>query len=386
MSLNGGQSWAQFKPDNFPDGLAVRDIALQERDDDMVLATHGRGIWIVDDISPLRQLSAQTLASSAVLLPGAPVQQRIQGQGGWAEGDASYAGENPPDGATITYYQKARHVIGRMKLEILDANGNVVDEIPTSKRRGLNRVEWSMLTKPPVVPPAASIAGSSTSGQRVLPGTYTVRLTDAGQVTTEPLTITLDRRAKFSLADRQAQYAASERIKAMFLRMSKLVAQINGVRAQAAALAQSPTAPADVKAAAAQLGGKADALRKEIVATTEGGAITGEERLREHTDEIYGMVNSTEERPTNYELARIDALDRELKDVEGQWASLEAGDIAAFNAKLRAANLPPLTMAQLKLDPDAARGGRLSALAQGLVGMHFYGDVSALEDRAADKD
>ena len=386
MSLNGGQSWAQFKPDNFPDGLAVRDIALQERDDDMVLATHGRGIWIVDDISPLRQLSAQTLASSAVLLPGAPVQQRIQGQGGWAEGDASYAGENPPDGATITYYQKARHVIGRIKLEILDANGNVVDEIPTSKRRGLNRVEWSMLTKPPVVPPAASIAGSSTSGQRVLPGTYTVRLTDAGQVTTEPLTITLDRRAKFSLADRQAQYAASERIKAMFLRMSKLVAQINGVRAQAAALAQSPTAPADVKAAAAQLGGKADALRKEIVATTEGGAITGEERLREHTDEIYGMVNSTEERPTNYELARIDALDRELKDVEGQWASLEAGDIAAFNAKLRAANLPPLTMAQLKLDPDAARGGRLSALAQGLVGMHFYGDVSALEDRAADKD
>ena len=386
MSLNGGQSWAQFKPDNFPDGLAVRDIALQERDDDMVLATHGRGIWIVDDISPLRQLSAQTLASNVVLLPSGPVQQRMQGNGGWAEGDASYAGENPPGGATITYYQKARHVIGRMKLEILDANGNVVDEIPTSKRRGLNRVEWSMLTKPPVVPPAASIAGSSTSGQRVLPGAYTVRLTDAGQVTTEPLNITLDRRAKYTVADRQAQYAASERIKGMFLRMSKLVAQINGVRAQAAAIAQSPTAPADVKAAAAQLGGKTGALRKEIVATTEGGAITGEERLREHTDEIYGMVNSTEERPTAYEMARIDALDRELKDVETEWATLQAGDVAAFNAKLKAANLPPLNIAQVTFDPnDLPRGGRLSALAQGLVGLHFYGDATALEEKA-DKD
>jgi photosystem II stability/assembly factor-like uncharacterized protein len=386
MSLDGGRTWAQFKPNNFPDGLAVRDIALQERDDDMVLATHGRGIWVIDDVSPLRQLTPQTLASTAVLLPSGPVQQRIQGSGGWSEGDASYAGDNPPGGATITYYQKARHVIGRMKLEILDASGNVVDEIPTSKRRGLNRVQWSMLTKPPIVPPAASIAGSSTEGERVLPGTYTVRLTDAGQVTTEPLSITLDRRAQFGLADRQAQYAAAERLKGMFQRMSTLVAHINGVRQQAAGIAQSETAPADVKTAATQIGGKADALRKEIVATTEGGAITGEERLREHTDEIYGMINSVENRPTDYEMARIDALDRELKDVEGEWAAFQSGDLAAFNAKLRAANLPPMTMAEVSFDPDdLARGGRVSAFTAGIVGMRFYGNASTLQ-ATSDKD
>ena len=57
-------SWAQFKPNNFPDGLAVRDIALQERDDDLVLATHGRGIWVIDDISPFGQLTPATLAST----------------------------------------------------------------------------------------------------------------------------------------------------------------------------------------------------------------------------------------------------------------------------------------------------------------------------------
>jgi hypothetical protein len=381
ISLNGGQSWAQFKPTGFPDGLAVRDIALQERDDDLVLATHGRGIWVVDDISPLRQLTPATLASSAVLLPGPAVQQRIQGNGGWAEGDATYTGENPPSGAVITYYQKARHVIGRMKLEVLDAAGNVVDEIPTSKRRGLNRVNWSMLTKPPVVPPAASIAGSSTVGQRVLPGNYTVRLTSAGQVTTAPLVITLDKRAQFTLADRQAQYAAAERIKAMFLRMSKLVAQINGLRAKAGAIAQSATAPADVKAAASVLTGKADALRKEIVATTEGGAITGEERLREHTDQIYGAITGVEDRPTAYQMARIDALDRELKDVESQWAALQAGDVAGFNAKLKAANLPPLTIAEVTFDPDdLARGGPVAALARGLVGTHFYGDAASLQE------
>jgi hypothetical protein len=234
-----------------------------------------------------------------------------------------------------------------------------------------------------VVPPAASLAGSSTSGERVLPGAYTVRLTDAGQVTTEPLTITLDRRATFTLADRQAQYAAAERIKGMFQRMSKLVAQINGVRQQAAQIAGSGTAPADVKAAAAQVGGKADTLRKEIVATTEGGAITGEERLREHTDEIYGAINSVESRPTDYQMARIDALDRELKDVETEWAAFQAGDLAALNAKLKAASMPPLTIADVRFDPDElARGGPVSALADRLVGMHFYGDTAALNTRA----
>jgi len=380
VSLNGGQSWAQFKPNGFPDGLAVRDIALQERDDDMVLATHGRGIWVIDDISPLRQLTPTTLASAAVLLPGRPVEQRIQSSGGWSEGDATYFGDNPPSGAVITYYQKARHVIGRMKLEVLDSAGNVVDEIPTSKRRGLNRVTWSMLTKPPIVPPAASLAGSSTTGERILPGNYTVRLTSAGQVSTVPLTITLDKRATFTLSDRQAQYAASERVKGMFLRMSKVVGQINGLRAKAGQIATNPSAPGDVKASAAALTAKADALRKEIVATTEGGAITGEERLREHTDQIYGAITGVEDRPTAYQLARIDALDHELKDVEGQWAALQAGDVAAFNAKLKAANLPPVTIAEVRFDTDdLARGGRASALVSGLVGTHFYGEASSLQ-------
>jgi len=386
ISLNAGQSWAQFKPSNFPDGLAVRDIAIEDREDDLVLATHGRGIWVIDDVSPLRQLTAKTLASTAVLLPSGPIQQRLQGNGGWAEGDASYAGDNPQGGATITYFQKVRHVIGRMKLEILDSNGNVVDEVPTSKRRGLNRVQWPMLTKPPLVPPAASLAGSSTSGERVLPGNYTVRLTDAGQVMTEPLTITLDRRATFTVADREAQFAAAERVKDMFQRMSKVVAEINGVREQAGAIARSPTAPADVRAAAAAVGVKADAMRKQIVATTEGGAITGEERLREHADELYGAINSVEERPTEYQMARIDALDRELKDVETQWAAFRSGDLAAFNARLKAASLPPLTMAGILLDPDdLPRGGPAAALARGLVGLRFYGD-SGLVRESREKD
>jgi hypothetical protein len=128
------------------------------------------------------------------------------------------------------------------------------------------------------------------------------------------------------------------------------------------------------------LADKANAIRSKIVATKEGGAITGEERLREHVDDVYGAINSVEDRPTNYQMARVDALDRELNDVEAQWAAFQSGDLATFNAKLRAANLPPVTIAEVELDKDPARGGRLSALIRGLVGVHFYADLGSLQE------
>ncbi|WP_310468541.1 VPS10 domain-containing protein [Sphingomonas sp.] len=369
-SLDTGASWGQFKPNNFPD-VAVRDIWLQEREDDLILATHGRGIWVIDDIAPLRSLDAATLARNAVLIPGRAVQQRIAGNGGWPEGNASYYGENPPSGAVISYYQKARHVIGRMKLEVLDAAGNVVDELPASKRTGLNRVVWSMRTKPPEVPPAASLAFYSTQGQRVLPGKYTLRLTKAGEVTTAPLEVTLDRRAKFSVADRRAQFAAAEQVKGLFTRMTTLLASINSVRTGADAYGAKADAAPAIRSAATALSAQADSLRKELVATKEGGAITGEERLREHVDDVYGSITSVEAAPTAYQLARIATLDRELSEVEQRFAGLKAGEVARFNALLQQANLPPLTIAAA-VPADGVRGGRLSALVRGIVGTRLY--------------
>jgi hypothetical protein len=269
-----------------------------------------------------------------------------------------------------------------MKMEVLDSSGKVVDEIPVSRRVGLNRVSWTMRTKPPVVPPAASLGGASTQGERFLPGNYTIRLTKAGQVTTEPLTVTLDNRAQFSVADRQAQFAAAERVKGLFGRMSKAVAEINSIRAGADAVAKSETAPAALKGQAAKLSSKADDLRKLVVATKEGGAITGEERLREHMDDVYGGITSTEGRPPVYLLQRVDALERELKDVETALDTLKANDLAAFNASLQQAKLPPVTIAEFDMDSEEmADGGRASALVEGLVGTHFYGDWAKLEER-----
>src|SRR5882724_6028757 len=124
VSIDGGKSWAQFKGNHFP-AVAVRDLAIQPRENDLVLATHGRGIWIVDDIVPLRNLTNDVTSQEVAFVSARPVQQRIEGNGGWANGDAVFVGDNPPDAAVITYYQRTRHLFGKLKIEILDSTGRV---------------------------------------------------------------------------------------------------------------------------------------------------------------------------------------------------------------------------------------------------------------------
>ena len=376
ISPDNGNNWAAFKPNNFP-AVAVRDLALQPRDHDLVIATHGRGIWIIDDLTPLRSVTSATLTKPATLLAGRPTQQRIQSFGGWAEGDASYSGENPAEGAAITYYQAARHVIGRMKLEVLDANGKVVDTLPTSKRKGLNRVFWGMRAKPPTVPPAASLAGYATQGPRFLPGQYTVRLTKAGEVYTMPLEIGLDRRATFSVEDRKKQFDAATRVSGLFGRMSVLVAKLNAIRGVAEQLGEKLPAKDTLREPAEKLSEKADVLRKQIVATKEGGAITGEERLRENMDYIYGAITSVEAAPTAYQMQRVDALERELVEVETAFAALDKTDVARFNEKLKQRKLPTIDLAAVVVGSEDARGGRAVAVMQGMVGTRFVGTFPA---------
>jgi photosystem II stability/assembly factor-like uncharacterized protein len=343
VSNDGGAHWAQFKGDEFP-AVAVRDLAVQDRDASLVLATHGRGIWVIDDITPLRALDAKTMDAAATFLPTKSIQQRIRAFGGWANGDAVYSGPNPKGGADIAYYQKARHLYGKLKIDVLDKDGKVIDTLPASVRRGINHVYWTMRAKPPRVPPAAQVAFSSAQGPRVPPGTYTVRMTKGKETYTTKIDVGLDRRATYTAADRQAQYEAALRVRDLFGTMSDLVAKINGVRGQIKVDSAKLGEGNALRKQLGDLDDKADAIRKKIVATKEGGAITGEERLREHADTLYGAIGSYDGKPTDYQLARIDSLKHELDDVSADFAKFQQGDLAKANEALKAANQAPISV------------------------------------------
>ncbi len=359
VSLDRGAHWAQFKGGHFP-AVAVRDLAIQPRDSDLVLATHGRGIWIVDDITPLRHLTAEIAAQGAAFIAARPVQQRIEASGGWANGAAAFVGENPKDGAVITYYQRTRQLFGKQRIEVLDASGAVIDELPASTRRGLNRVLWTMHRRAPHVPPAVQLAQAGTQGPRVPPGVYTVRMEKDGKTYTMPLTVGLDRRVSWTLADRQAQYDAAMKVYTLFNDESALFARIAGLRDQVAA-ASKGRPPADpLQRRLMDFDGRLDVLRKRIVATTAGGAITGEERLRERTDQLYGAVTSWDGPPSHYQLDNIEALRGELSDISGKFDQLTRTQLPVINKALRGAaahalEVPPATA--FECDERAGYGG-----------------------------
>jgi len=355
ISPDGGNQWAQFKGGNFP-AVSVHDLTVQARDSDLVVATHGRGIWVIDDITPLRELTPQMLSSDAVFVAGRPQTQRMRAFGGWAEGDASYSGQNPPNGAVITYYQRARHLFGKIKLEVFDADGKLVDTLPASERRGFNRIEWNMQVKPPRVPRAAQLAFNGTQGPRVVPGTYTVKLTKGDKTYETKLDVGLDRRATFSVADRKAQFDAAMKVHGMFGEMSDLAYKINAVRegigARAAKLPEKDAARKQLDAA----NDKADTIRKKIVATKEGGAITGEQRLREYTDDLYGAIMQYEGKPGDYLIERTAALQHELGDVETEFAAFQKTDLAKVNETLKAKGIDPVEVPAAA--PAEAGGGK----------------------------
>ena len=367
VSIDGGNSWAQFKGSRFP-AVAVRDLTIHPQTNDLVLATHGRGIWIIDDVTPLRSLTPEMLGKEAMFVAGEPVQQqRIEASGGWPEGAATFSGPNPPDAAVITYYQKSRHLFGKLKIEILDASGKVIDTVPASKRPGLNRVMWNMHEKPPRVPPAAQIAGSGVTGPRVLPGTYTVRMTKNNQPYEMQLTVGLDRRNKFSLADRKAQYDAAEKVKNLFGDESALMDRIMMLRGELMKSQQALAADAATAKAVHDFDNKVDAVRKKIVATTEGGAITGEERLREHTDKLYGAILSYEGKPADYQVARIATLRRELDDATKEFEALVTNELPKLNETLKAQGQPEISPPPAKVavneTEESLGGGSLNLAA-----------------------
>jgi hypothetical protein len=203
-----------------------------------------------------------------------------------------------------------------------------------------------MRLKPPKVPTAATAAFGAAVGPRVLPGVYTVKMTKDKQVYTTQLQITPDPRAKHSAEDRKAQFDLAQKLYKLLGEMSFAVERINNARlaleSRASQLPPDDPLRKQLQTAAAQV----DEQRKKIVATKEGGAITGEERLREFLADLYSNVISYDGRPSQTQSERADSLARELADVVKVFDAWEAKELSGLNsslAKRRLESIKPLT-------------------------------------------
>src|SRR5438876_613347 len=191
---------------------------------------------------------------------------------------------------------------------------------------------------------AVQLAFAGTQGPRVPPGTYGIRMVRGDKTYDTQLTVGLDRRVKWTVADRKAQYGAAMKVYTLFNDESALFARISGLRAQVAEAGKGGTEKDPLHNKLADFDGKLDELRRRIVATKEGGAITGEERLREHTDQLYGALLSWEGPPSAYQIDNIAAMRAELSDIDAGFAALTARELPALNSVLQKEGLKTLAV------------------------------------------
>jgi photosystem II stability/assembly factor-like uncharacterized protein len=341
ISLDAGKNWAQFK-ENFPP-VPVADVKIHPITGDAIIGTHGRGIYIIDDITPLRALTADAMRKDVVMLASRPSVLRILQYEQRSEGGTLYSSGGLDDVASITYYLKKRHIIGESKIEIYDAAGKLVSTLPAGKRRGINRVDWPMRMKSPKMPAGSSIvsSGGAFVGPRAVDGTYTVKLIKGKETYTSTIELVSDSRAKYSAEDRALQQKTVRRLYDQLADFTFLTERVRTLRDAANQRAEKLSG-ADKKKVS-DFATKLDDTYKTLVATREGGWLSGEEQLRERLGLIYGAVNSYDGRPTESQLIEADLVTEELAKKNSAFeASLK--DLEATNRTLIAKKLEPLNV------------------------------------------
>ncbi len=363
ISADGGKNWAQFK-ENFPP-VPVYDVAVHSREGDAIIGTHGRGVYIIDDLTPLRALRSDTLARDVVMLPSRPSVLKVPAFAGRSEGDDAFVEGGVDDVASITYYLKKRHIVGDSKIEIYDAEGKLLSTLPAGKRRGINRVEWPMRLPAPKMPAGSSIvfSGGSFFGPRAASGTYTVKFTKGKETYTSTLELVPDTRGDYSAEDRALQQKLVRRLYGMIADFTFLTERVRSLRDQASERAVK--LGGGEKRRLNEFAAKVDKTYAKLVATKEGGWLSGEEQLRERIGALYGAVNSYDGRPADSQIGETEVLASELAG-HNAWLDGIAREIAALNRTLASRKLEPLSLLTRedweKKDTGATGGASKAAL------------------------
>jgi photosystem II stability/assembly factor-like uncharacterized protein len=340
LSADGGTHWAAFKGGDFPP-VPVLDLVVHPREQDLIIATHGRGLWIVDDLTSLRALTPEVLGREVALLPTRPFQAQEANSDGWVDGDLEFTGEDRPSGAVIAYWQRKRHLFGDLRIEILDGQGKLLQSISGSKAKGLNRVTWDRMMRPPRVALGATPNFGAFVGPQVMEGTYTIRLIKGKEVLTESLVLQADPASPFTREDRQARFDTAMRLYGMIEDLAYTVDRVRELRDDAHARAAAST-DAALKTKLEALAAGAETARGKFVPVKEVEGLTGEDRLREKLSEVYGAVTGYRGRPGRAQLDRLEAVRRDIASATMDFESLLKGELAPLNEALGKAGLQPL--------------------------------------------
>jgi DNA-binding FrmR family transcriptional regulator len=362
FSLDEGEHWQPLQL-NLPT-TPIHDLVV--KNDDLVVATHGRSFWVLDDITPLRQIDAKT-ASAEMFLFTPRQAQRLHYPD---EVDRHLpVGENPPPGAIIDYYFKAEPK-GEVRLQIFDSSGKLVrtlsnvgkkeDEqppewpdqikevktIPASE--GMSRCIWNLRYDDPVKVPGAFYSGVGPRGPLVLPGKYELRLTADGQTRSAPLEITADPRAKAAPGDLEKQFELARQVYQDVSRTHQAINRIRDLKSQIQSMRNRFQSDAKLKPvldAADALEKKLAPVEEQLIQVNMKGSeanLAFANMLNEEFDSFAWSVESADAAPTQQQHEVFKMLNGRLEEQLRKLESILKTDLSAFGEVVKRYNVPLL--------------------------------------------
>ncbi len=361
VSFNDGQNWQPLQ-NNLPHA-PVYWIAIQEHFHDLVLATYGRGFWILDDLTAIEQMTPDILSSSAHLFPPREAYRFRTVVQPEAPRDDPTAGQNPPYGASIQYYLKSVPQ-SDVKIAILDASGRTVRTLTGAKQSGLNRIYWDLrftptkeirLRTPPEYAPEIEngpegwrpALGIQRISAFAPPGMYTIKMTVDGKDYSQPLKVIKDPHSNGTEGDITIQTKLMGAVSDDMNGVVDAINQIESIRAQLSVLEAElgkDQNGAALRTAAAQLNTKMIGIEDHLMKLKSTGrgqdGVRWSNQLVEKLNYLATEVESSDYQPTTQQVAVHDELREQAATYKQRLTLLLGKEVADFNALLRQKNVP----------------------------------------------
>ncbi|EDP70896.1 glycosyl hydrolase, BNR repeat [Flavobacteriales bacterium ALC-1] len=308
ITLDGGKSWSKFT-NNVP-AVAIHFIDLQKRTNDLVLGTHGRGVIIIDDISPLREITPEIMTKKLHFFASKPTVMVDQGGFSGSFGaETQFVGRNPSRLPQIKYLLQKRHTFGKMTMEIQDMEGNKVSTLSPGKSKGINIVNWNYRIKQPKIAKGKTTSGSVSP--RVPAGIYKVILKKGKDTYEHNIELVYDANAGLTEIDRANKQEINMSIYDMTQELAYIVYQIDAIIENE-----------DTKN---KLREKLQALKETLVITTGDNYVgSAEPQLRELMAQIFSKIAYSYDKPSANEMENLMIIQKRFKKAKKDFEKLKS--------------------------------------------------------------
>jgi photosystem II stability/assembly factor-like uncharacterized protein len=405
ISWDRGANWTVFK-NNFPT-VPVDDIAIQARENDLVLGTHGRSIWIFDDLTPIEKMDVSVLGTDLTFFGPRPATTWRLRMRRWSAGQKMFTAKNPLYGAILNYYlkdavppeapkagtadkdgkdktaaeEKAKVPAepkkeGKVKIIVSDKDGQVVREFDGPGAAGVNRTSWDLRYDPMAEPTQeqkeamAAGYGVGPRGPLVEPGEYTIKIKAATREAAQKVLVDDDSRAQIAPENRAARHAAMDQLYALAKTAAKDRKTIEGLKSALtgarekwkadATKSDAPKIPEDIQKAADELQKKVDAIAEKFVRPQQGLGNAGPpfewkpDPLPDQTQDLLEDLDGFVAAPGGQQKEKLAELVTRVSDASAQVKKLVDEDLPALNKKMNDAGIPHIVPSVAEQHPDAA--------------------------------